>query len=352
MQKQFMITLLTDYKETLSTELYKALKKSKGDFQTDVFKTLATLFLSISPDDASQIFHDVQRELLTGLNGAKKGSALCLAVITSVQFNPEEVFKTTEALRNKIKLAYLKEDDTIPVLKPAQTIFITECIDAWKFIIAVTYQSPGFSRFIKTEIELVFERMSGILQQSDVELRIATGEALSVIYEICRDSNWEDLDCFENENEIIYALQDLATGVSVGGGSVKEVTKKERKQQRFSFRQILEYINDDEEQPIKTLQLNPQEALILDNFCDHNKYEILCWCLESGVTVHLTTNMILRTLPWFDLGAVIPGLTKLDKANGNRNKLEEQVRRKTEKKWKDAEISKSRRYARDDHYYD
>ena len=29
MQKQFMITLLTDYKETLSTELYKALKKSK-----------------------------------------------------------------------------------------------------------------------------------------------------------------------------------------------------------------------------------------------------------------------------------------------------------------------------------
>lgn len=352
-QKQIMITLLTDYKETLSTELYKALRKSKGEFQLDLFKTLAALFLSISPDDASQIFCDVQRELLTGLSGAKKGSALCLAVISSVQFNPEEIFKTTDALRNKIKLAFLHDDNTIPVLKPAQILFITECIDAWKFIIAVTYQTPGFSRFVKSEIDFVFDKMSGILQQTDVDLRISTGEALSVIYEICRYMSWvDDLSGFEQEEDIIYALEDLASGVAVGGGSVKETTKKERKQQRFSFRQILEYIRDDEGQPIKTLHLNPQESLDLDNFCDHNKYEILCWCLESGISEHLTRNIILRSLPWFELGSVLPGLTKLDKANGNRNKLEEQVRRKSEKKWKDAEISKNRRNARDDHYYD
>ena len=29
MQKEFMISFLTDYKETLSTELYRALRKSK-----------------------------------------------------------------------------------------------------------------------------------------------------------------------------------------------------------------------------------------------------------------------------------------------------------------------------------
>ena len=72
MQKEFMISFLTDYKETLSTELYRALRKSKvhpdslsrffgrarkleflqGEFQSDIFKSMAVLFLSISPDDA------------------------------------------------------------------------------------------------------------------------------------------------------------------------------------------------------------------------------------------------------------------------------------------------------------
>ena len=37
-----------------------------------------------------------------------------------------------------------------------------------------------FGRFVQNEIEMMIDSIFGILQQSDVELRIATGEALSV----------------------------------------------------------------------------------------------------------------------------------------------------------------------------
>ena len=56
----------------------------------------------------SQIFQDVQRELLIALTSKQSGSALCLAIASAVQFIPEDVFKTTNALRNIIKLAFIK----------------------------------------------------------------------------------------------------------------------------------------------------------------------------------------------------------------------------------------------------
>lgn len=116
-----------------------------------------------------------------------------------------------------------------------------------------------FGRFVQNEIEMMIDSIYGILQQSDVELRIATGEALSVshdpkitrsnimlfiqvMYEICREYNGEEWDGFEIDDEIVMALEDLAAGVAVGGGSVKESAKKERKAQRTSFRHIL--VND------------------------------------------------------------------------------------------------------------
>ena len=41
-----------------------------------------------------------------------------------------------------------------------------------------------FGRFVQNEIEMMIDSIYGILQQTDVELRIATGEALSVSFDI------------------------------------------------------------------------------------------------------------------------------------------------------------------------
>ena len=84
--------------------------------------------------------------------------------------------------------------------------------------------------------------IDGILQQTDVELRIAAGEAISVrlfkletsfklmekiMYEIMRDYDGVDeFAGFDNHDIIVESLIDLAAGVAVGGGSVKDTAKK------------------------------------------------------------------------------------------------------------------------------
>ena len=65
------------------------------------------------------------------------------------------------------------------------------------------------------------------------------------MYEIMRDYDGADWVGFENDDIIIESLEDLASGVAVGGGSVKENTKKERKAQRSSFRAILVSLFED-----------------------------------------------------------------------------------------------------------
>lgn len=50
-----------------------------------------------------------------------------------------------------------------------------------------------------------------------------------------RGDEWEGFDI---EEDLLEALNDLAQGVAVGGGSVKSTSKKERKEQRCSFKQL------------------------------------------------------------------------------------------------------------------
>jgi len=353
MQKEYMITLLSDYFQTLSTEIYRALKKAKGEFQSDLFKTMSILFISISKDDSASIYGDVRRELLDLIKTGKPGAALSLAVCSSVQFDYEEVLPLTEQLRKRISRAYLKGDGTVPLLKNSEVDNVTECLDAWTFLIASTCQSPGFSRFVRNEMEILAPKIDGILQQSDVELRIAAGEAISIMYEIMRDYDGADWVGFENDDIIIDSLEDLASGVAVGGGSVKENTKKERKAQRSSFRAILEYVRDFEDPPTTNLKLNRQEQLELETFCDLKKHSTLAWCFESGITAHLTKNELLRSNEWFCLGDIKPALTSLDRdLNSKASKLERQVARGYEGKMRDAQIKRNRMNRADDHYYD
>lgn len=77
-------------------------------------------------------------------------------------------------------------------------------------------------------------RIRELLQSPHLDVRISAGEALAVIFELGRDYS-ED---YEQDwaLELIDILRDLATD------SNKYRAKKDRKQQRASFRDILRYI--------------------------------------------------------------------------------------------------------------
>ena len=77
-------------------------------------------------------------------------------------------------------------------------------------------------------------RLRGLLQSPHLDIRLSAGEALAVIFELGRDF----CDDYEHEwaVDLIEILKELATD------SNKFRAKKDRKQQRASFRDILRYV--------------------------------------------------------------------------------------------------------------
>lgn len=86
---------------------------------------------------------------------------------------------------------------------------------------------------------------------------------------------------------------------NLANDSAKYRSKKDKKQQRSSFRDILKTIEegDFETQTIKF----GAENLFLDNWIRRKQYETLRECLGPGMNVHLQENEFVRDL--FDLGA-------------------------------------------------
>lgn len=77
-------------------------------------------------------------------------------------------------------------------------------------------------------------QLSELLDSSHLDVRMAAGETIALAYELGREHN----DDFQRENtpQLADKLRQLATG------SHKDRAKKDRKQQRSSFRDILHYV--------------------------------------------------------------------------------------------------------------
>jgi len=76
--------------------------------------------------------------------------------------------------------------------------------------------------------------LSTLLDSTHLEVRMATGELITVLLEMAREC--EDMDEYEPDEEFINKLRDLSTD------SQKYRAKKDRKTQRSNFRQILHYV--------------------------------------------------------------------------------------------------------------
>ena len=132
----------------------------------------------------------------------------------------------------------------MPTLKASQVSYCVECLEAWSFllshlstvrglvfkllqkhyfnviiliilnvnILSQKYIQLSFGRFVDEEIDSVIEGLPSILEQDNVDIRIATGEALAICYELARNYRGENWEGFDDEDEVLYALEDLAKG--------------------------------------------------------------------------------------------------------------------------------------------
>jgi hypothetical protein len=138
--------------------------------------------------------------------------------------------------------------------------------------------------------------LEGIFSSTDVDLRIAAGETIALLLEVAY--NYDEEYEPEGLDRLIGSLRQLATD------SHKYRSKKDRKEQRSSFRDVLRGVEEGES-PREQVKFG-REALSLDSWGTKIQYDWLCKVLGTGVNLHLTVNMMVREI--FELGDPLPSL--------------------------------------------
>lgn len=155
---------------------------------------------------------------------------------------------------------------------------------AWALLLSVTPPPEAY-----TLINKHLRRMKFLLETSDLSVRIAAGEILALMYEMGRDINE---DFVGDNNGLCDLLRDLATDGN------KHKAKKDLRQQRSSFRDILRTVEDGVS-PDEVVKFGT-ESVALHSWVRRRQYSAMKEILGTGVTIHLQENDLLRDI--FDLG--------------------------------------------------
>lgn len=294
--KKYLPDFVTDRKMTLTDIIERSLKKGKTTEQMAAAR-LAVLLCCQLPDpaDTESVFKDLQPTLLiqcldkTASPAARISCCTCLSLcsflaggelncIISLMKNFESIFKAS----------YLKGNRSVPSHSPEISALHNAALLSWSLLLTLHAPSSVYDM-----VESQLSRLPEVLESPDVELRITAGEVVALCYEMLRrvDDNFEA----DEEDVLCAKLKELATD------SHKYRAKKDRKQQRSSFRDILHTV-EDKDYPDIQIKFG-QEVLEIDSWASKRQYDSFCAVLGSGMNLHLTENDLIREM--FDLGPPI-----------------------------------------------
>ena len=163
------------------------------------------------------------------------------------------------------------------------------CLDMFSFLVSIESDN-----FMVDTLKENITQLIDCLESPNLSLRIAAGECIALLVEKSRllDEDYE-LDQIDN---ICDKLQSLATD------SQKSRSKKELREQRSNFRQILRTVEGDNFGE-ETVKLGHHERVEIECWQSKRYYDTFCSVLGSGMNLHLAQNILLRDI--FGLGSVI-----------------------------------------------
>jgi len=292
--KRYCPDFVENQQMTICDLVERSLKKGKGG-EVEVAARLSIL-LGLQLADPEEVYKQL-KALLTQMVSDKTASPVArAAVATSLAGlcflgggEMAEVVSIMGVLEGVFSSSYTKPEWTLPSFPPEMTALHSACLSAWSLLL--TLQSSGeVYRLANPTIS----KLEGLLLSNDVDLRITAGEAIALILEFAYDYDEE----FELEglSALTESLKQLATD------SNKSRSKKDRKEQRSSFRDILRGVEEGDP-PSEKVKFG-QEVLYLDCWYKKVQYDWFCKALGSGMNLHLSSNYMLREV--FELGAPLP----------------------------------------------
>lgn len=298
---KYIPDFVEDRKMTITDSVERALKKGRGEEQSASARLSSLLCIQLGAlESAEVVCKDLKNTLAFVANdnaASTNARSECAWALAMNQFysgdDASDTIEIIQLLSSIFAGSYLKGNGAVAMVSADMAALHAAAISAWTLLLTVMAPADIYN-LISTERTNNYmpslNRLRQLLESPHLDVRLSAGEALAVIFELGRDFS----DDYEQDwaLDLVDILKDLATD------SNKYRAKKDRKQQRANFRDILRYIEEDvvPEMHIKF----GQETLYLEGWCARTQYNACCRLLGPGINIHLAENQLLREI--FHLG--------------------------------------------------
>jgi hypothetical protein len=338
--KKFVPEFVDNRKITIQDIIERSLKKGKGSEQIAAANLATSLCIQLR-GDADDLYREIKPILITLMTDK---SASVLARISAATSLGNLCFLAAPAIVEvEAVMVVLEQTFTSPSSHSGDTLSLcTAALSAWTLLATVLPMSRVHDLLVKHA-----ELFGKLLDAPDVDLRIATGEAIAVLYEFLseseeNDSDEEDSNVGDNRSKeelerVVTAIDNLVPHLKeLATDSQKSRSKKDRKEQKASFRDILRTVEEGDGYYEK-VAINKREKLEIESWAMKKQYEMVCKALSSGTNLHLTENELLRGV--FEMGDPILGLASVQ---SNVTKHQRQLANQQAFKWRTQTRGKNR----------
>jgi len=310
--KKFVPDFVEGRRMTLVDIVERSLKKGKAPEQVAAADLSVALTIQLR-GVADEIYREVKPILVVLMND-KTGSAgaarvSCAYALGNLAFLAAQAIAEVQAVMELLENVF-RTSGTPPELA-------TAALSSWTLLSTVMPYSSVQNLLVR-----LCPVFSNLLDSPDVELRIATGEAIAVLYEFVADDDdddgndteemseeEEDDDEDDDDDGVEKAMGELVPKLqSLSTDSHKYRSKKDRKEQKSSFRDILRTVDEGDDY-YESVNINTREKLQIESWAQKKQYQAICRALASGTNMHLTENELIRGV--FNMGAPIPSLAAM-----------------------------------------
>ncbi|XP_036897014.1 interferon-related developmental regulator 1 isoform X2 [Sturnira hondurensis] len=290
---KMLYEFILERRMTLTDSIERCLRKGKSDEQRAAAALASTLCVQLGPgiesEEVLKTLGPILKKIIcdgTASVQARQTCATCLGVCCFIATDDiTELYATLECLENVFSKSYLQEKDASLVRSSPNTVLHISSLLAWTLLLTICPISE-----VKKKLEMHFRKLPGLLSSEAVDLRIAAGESLALLFELARGVE-SDFLC-DDMDSLTQMLRALATDGN------KHRAKVDKRKQRSVFRDILRAV-EERDFPTETVKFGP-ERMYIDCWVKKHTYDTFKEVLGSGLQYHLQSNEFLRNV--FELG--------------------------------------------------
>ncbi|XP_077565457.1 interferon-related developmental regulator 1 [Stigmatopora nigra] len=293
MATRILYEFISERRMTITDSIERSLKKGKGEEQRaaaslacllciqlgsgieseEVFKTLKTVFKNILADGTAN---------MQGRQAVATSLGLCTLV---AEDDVLDVRATMECFENLFTRSYAKADGTCPSISAPTSQLHTNALLSWALLLTICTGNQ-----LKDILNKHLPKLPRLLDSDDVNMRIAAGETIALLFELARDMDSEFE--FDDWEELCDKLNALATDCN------KHRAKTDKKKQRSVFRDVLKAVEEGDFQA-ESIRFGT-ERMTIDSWLKKRMYDAFREFVGSGMNYHLQANEFIRDV--FQLG--------------------------------------------------